>query len=245
MSLDPNNLTPNKINLGSRISKPLRSVMSTGKRLMSNGMFIKSMRSALAVNKNDGITDKVAKKMALRLAVGVKDFAPTFKKEKTFFGKMKEKGMLSSMYKYSVKNAITHYKTLAGATVAPNNKKIGGVNDGIEKPTSEQVEADHEEHLDQHHRMQEIRNDIEKQKHEKQEHEVSVTKNYGQEDTKSALTSISHLNDHSNTSASQTPFPSPSVHTATPNPFVGSIDEPKNTLSAEDLVQNAPPTQLD
>lgn len=180
MALDPNNLTPNKINLSSRISQPLRSVMSTGKRMMSNGKFIKSMRTALAGNKSDGITDKVAKKMALRLAVGVKALGVTAKKEKGFFNTMKEKGMLSAMYKNSVKNAITHYKTVAGATTAANDNKEMAANDDVEK-------------LDQHHRMQKIRDDIEEQKHEKQEHEVSATQNFGRNETGKAVSSADHL----------------------------------------------------
>lgn len=233
MSLDPNNLTPNKINLAGRISQPLRSVMSTGKRMMSNGKFIKSMRSALASNKSDGITDKVAKKMALRLAVGVKDLGVTAKKEKGFFGKMKERGMLSSMYKYSVKNAITHYKTMAGAATAAN--------DDIEKEmTPEQIETGRQEHKDQHHRMQKIRDDIEHQKEEKQGHEVSASQNYGEIDTVNAVTSVNQLVHR----PGQTSSSGPSLPMAG-SPFSGSIDEPENKLSAGDLVQNAPPTQLD
>ncbi|OGH64393.1 MAG: hypothetical protein A2821_03470 [Candidatus Magasanikbacteria bacterium RIFCSPHIGHO2_01_FULL_41_23] len=238
MSLDPNNLTPNKINLTGRVSQPLRSVLATGKRMMSNGKFIKTMRAKMA--ETGKMTDRVAKKVALRAAVGVKDLGVTVKKEKTFFGKMQDDGMLSTMYKTSIKNAINRYKFLAGASEVVKNDTKNPANDNVE-----QIKTEEEENKDQHHRMQKIRDDIEEEKKKKQKREVSATHNYGQDDTGNAVTSISHLNDHSDTSTTQTPFPGSSIQTTVSDPFNSSIDEPKNKLSAGDLVQNAPPTQLD
>ena len=78
------------------------------------------------------------------------------------------------------------------------------------------------------------------QKKEKQDHEVSASQNYGKIDTKNAVTSVNQLVHRPGQISSSRPgMP------IAESPFSGSIDEPENKLSAGDLVQNAPPTQLD
>jgi hypothetical protein len=232
MTIDPNNLNISKINLTSRIAKPLRSVLSTGKRMMSNGTFIKAMRTSLSHDTGDGITDRVAKKMALRAAVGVKDLGVTAKKEKSFFKKMNKEGMLSTMYKNSVKNAIDHYKTAAGELTSSSDSEHHVVvssnqNNNPDDPSNKEDIATIQK------RKQKIRDSIEAQKKEHHEKEVSIAHRNAADDTSHAVTSITHITDH----------PIVSAQTGV-NPKI-SVSDPLRADTLPDSLEKPPAIQLD
>lgn len=193
MASNPINPNIGNVNLTRRVADSLRSVMASGKRMMTRGTFMKKTTAQLVA---DGkMTEREAKKETLRLAVGVKNFAPTGKKEKIVFGGMQKAGLLSAAYKNSVKGAITHFKQLAGDPANDNKEK--------------EAEATTDDNLDKHHHMQKVRDDIEEQKHVKLEQEQAKTENYGRAEAGRATTSIEHVVHKPEDSATSSHTPGP------------------------------------
>lgn len=177
-TFDPKNPQMSSINLGARVSKPLRSIMSSGSRLMSNNKFIKTMRTKMA--ESGKMSDKLARKVSLRAAVGVKELGLDTRAHKHAFTEgMQEEGMLGVAFKHNPKMALEAYKHAAEIAHPVTNTHSNEV------PVSD--------HKTTHDRMQKIRDDIERQKHEQQEQETNHTDNLGAETKKTATTSITHV----------------------------------------------------
>ncbi len=194
---DPKNPQLGSINLGARVSKPLRSIMSSGSRLMSNNKFIKAMRAGLT--ESGKMSEKLARKVSIRAAAGVKDLGlESAKQKKVFTDEMYEQGMLSTEFKRNHKNALTAYEH-AAETMAPVEPKkpahtlrANVANENEEHNLAHDREAAEHRH-DTHDRMQKIRDEIERQKLEKQNREVSATQKFRADERAGATTSINHL----------------------------------------------------
>lgn len=195
---DPKNPQMSSINLGARISKPLRSILNTGSRMMSNNKFIKSMRAQMS--ESGKMSDKLARKVSIRAAAGVKELGlESGRQKKAFAEGMQEEGMLGVPFHKNPKLALKAYERAAEANSAaahahvehlealhPEHGNLG--HDGEEDP---RAQAGHRHET--HDRMQKIRDQIEADKKQKQAKEVSVTQKIRADEQAAVTVSIAHV----------------------------------------------------
>lgn len=196
----PNTPKINQIHLGKQIGEPARSLVPSAQRKMSLGKFYNTMRKKIVGSGE--MTEKMAKAVSLRAAVGT-NLGVSAKKEKVFFKEMGKANLLSNRYKHLDEYRILQVKEDYHRKVSESSagkEGLASVATQTEEQTSSSKVDSHNETTHSRisvsiakNRMQKIRDEIEQQKKDHQDHEVSATNNYGAETRKQTVTSITHV----------------------------------------------------
>lgn len=199
-AFNPNKPELNSLRLGQRVSKQLQTLLPSNKKMMSVGRFFKTMKNRIGTD--HAMTDKMAKVVSLRAAVGT-DLGVSSKKEKVFVKEMGKEHLLSERYKrqdeYEVLDALHQYheKVAESGSNAQVDQHVTG-------------EQTHDATISGHKgadRMAKIRAEIEAQKQAHQQHDVSLNHSLRAEEEAGAVTSIGHVTTKSSKPAEETALP--------------------------------------